>query len=117
MLLTHHQTGSLATDLNGKIRTSIPGIDLAHACKVQTWNGGRYFGDVPGMTHERNWLGILRSVDPDLLDPVWIEGRVDPLDSRDKALQQSIIAEIEIFMVIFEVITTVQDMISTEMFS
>jgi len=56
-LLAHHGSCPMG-DLNGKIGAAIPGIDLTHAGKKQTRDGGTDIRNVFGVIDKGNWLCI-----------------------------------------------------------
>ena len=73
-------------------------------------------GDVARMVQQRDGLGVGRAEEPGLLDPARLKLRVDARQGRQEARQQFILAEREIFMVSFQVIAAVNDVVAAEVF-
>ena len=70
-------------NLHGVVRAPVPRIHLAHRGEEQAGDGGLDGGDVLGMVHERDRLGILGAVQPDFVDPTSLEFGVEALDGGD----------------------------------
>ena len=68
------------------------------------------------MVEQRDRLGIIGAVQPGFIDPTWLKFWIETTDSWQETLQQLILAQLEVFMVCFEVITTVDDMVTAKMF-
>src|SRR2546425_1181480 len=61
----------------GVVLTTVVRIDLEHVCHVQSLDGGTERWDVIGVINGDDRLGVGRSEQPTLLDPVQREGRVE----------------------------------------
>ncbi len=66
------------------------------------------------MVWQRNGLSVSRFGDPDLVDPIPIEVRVDLLEVRQEFIRQFSIALVEVEVVSFEIVANIEDMISAE---
>ena len=57
-LIVKHHMGRATPDLDGKIGSAVPGVNLAHTGKIKTGNACPNRRDVFGMVHQGNRLGV-----------------------------------------------------------
>ena len=87
LLASHHQAGCLAADLHRKVRAAVPWVDLAHRGKIQAIDGRLDCGDILRMVHKRHWLCVRCAVQPDFIDPAWVEIRIKGLQAGQEFLE------------------------------
>jgi len=109
-----HSRGS-AADLDGEVGATVPGVDLAHAGKVEAGDGGLDGGDVFGVVEQGHGLGVVGFEDPAFFDPIGIEIGVDALEGGHKTGDEFFLAEFEMFVVSFEVVAAVEDVVAAVM--